>query len=706
TLKRGATADSVTEREITTFAWGEETTKETLDPDGAAVATVSTFYATESQAGYRQLATRTSADGSWEKRFYDATGRIVRIVRPFLNSASTTAEESEHRVTETVYSAIAATAGDGDATDEQLTTVTEKTAGQATGRSFVVAWSKPVTLGSESFSRRSDIVATSAGAEWNTGTNLVTETLTYATGPHTGRVRRVVRPDGTATLTAYSLDAAGALTAVTVAGQLDAAGDAILDGTRVTTVTNPQGHVVSEASHDIAPGRPDLALASWDATATDNLGRPTSMLHHDGLVTTRDYACCGLLNERGRDGVLVTYDYDALGRRTHETRGGVTVRTDYDAAGRVLALVRLGGAGDEDDITLQSNRYDLAGRLYEQRDARNRLTTFAESTAATGVTTRTTTQPDLGTTVETRARDGSRLTVSGSAAAPRNYAYTIVDGVNTTTETRVGEGGATTEWTRTTRDFAGRPALTITPLDTAATPATATALQHYNAQGQLARSVDPDGVATLYAYDVRGELSTTALDLDRDSVIDFDGTDRITRTTRAVATRTVGSDTFTVFRSTTAVWDANNSATATPIAIAEETPGGLRSWQTVPGPEGIAAPPGLVTSSVVTIDAATETRTVVTTAPDQTVVTQTYVADRLASETVAREPLGQLRSISHQYDAHGRLWKSTDARNGTTTYTWFDDDQLETVLTPDPDPDAIGSGYDAQLTRFGYDDAG
>jgi RHS repeat-associated protein len=702
TLQRGAVIDSVSEREITTFPWGEETTRETQDPAGANLTTTFEFHSNAFLAGYRKLATRQATDGSWERRFYDGSGRITRVVRPYLNSPIAWSEWADTiRATETAYATLPD--ADGDLAPEQLTTVVEKTLAQETARSYVIVWSRPVSLGGESFTRRADIQCTVAGAAWNASTNLSTETLTYAAGPFTGRARRVVRPDGTATLTTCALATDGTLTTVANIGQLNAAHDAIVDGTRVTTVTNPQGHVISEASRDIASG---LGLASWDGTAFDSLGRPTSMLHHDGLVTTRDYACCGLLSERGRDGVLVAYDYDALGRRTHETRGGVTVRTDYDAAGRVLAIVRLGGAGDGDDITLQSSRYDLAGRLQEQRDARGRPTTFAETTAADGVTTRTTTHPDLGTTIETRARDGSPLTVSGSAASPRTYAYALVGGLPAITETRVGQGGATTEWSKTTRDFAGRTSLIVTPLDASAAPALATASQHYNAKGQLERSVDADGVTTLYAYNARGELNVTALDLDRDGVIDYDGNDRITRTNREVTTRTSGSDTFTVVRTTSDVWGIAGSNTAVTVAIAEEAPGGLRSWQTVPGPQGIIAPHGLTTSTFVAINAAAETRTVVTTAPDQTVVTQVYVSDRLASETVTRDSLGVLSATSHQYDAHGRLWKSTDARSGTTTYAWFGDDQLESVLTPDPDPDRTGPGYDPQLTRFDYDAAG
>ncbi|MFZ5723547.1 MAG: hypothetical protein ACOY33_07780, partial [Pseudomonadota bacterium] len=152
------------DREITVFPWGEETTREVLDPAGAALATVSEFCTTEGAPGYALLKQRTRPDGSWERHTYDATGRPLRVVRPFLNSTVGDPDTSS-RVTDHTYGALVD--ADGDGIDEELTTTVETTLGTETGRTYTVEWSKPVTLGGEDFARRSDIRCTAAGAAWN-----------------------------------------------------------------------------------------------------------------------------------------------------------------------------------------------------------------------------------------------------------------------------------------------------------------------------------------------------------------------------------------------------------------------------------------------------------------------------------------------------------------------------------------------------------
>lgn len=48
----------------------------------------------------------------------------------------------------------------------------------------------------------------------------------------------------------------------------------------------------------------------------------------------------------------------------------------------------------------------------------------------------------------------------------------------------------------------------------------------------------------------------------------------------------------------------------------------------------------------------------------------------------------------------------TDARTGTTSFTYYADDQLQSTTTPDPDLARSGPGYDPQTTTYHYDNAG
>lgn len=49
---------------------------------------------------------------------------------------------------------------------------------------------------------------------------------------------------------------------------------------------------------------------------------------------------------------------------------------------------------------------------------------------------------------------------------------------------------------------------------------------------------------------------------------------------------------------------------------------------------------------------------------------------------------------------------ATDARDGATTFTYFADDQIKTVTTPDPDTARSGPGYDPQTTSYAYNSGG
>ena len=73
----------------------------------------------------------------------------------------------------------------------------------------------------------------------------------------------------------------------------------------------------------------------------------------------------------------------------------------------------------------------------------------------------------------------------------------------------------------------------------------------YDAVGRLVREEDPDGVTILYAYDQRGRQAMTALDVNRNGLIDYAGGDRIRRTLQELAVRAG----LAVERTTTQVWE-------------------------------------------------------------------------------------------------------------------------------------------------------
>jgi len=83
----------------------------------------------------------------------------------------------------------------------------------------------------------------------------------------------------------------------------------------------------------------------------------------------------------------------------------------------------------------------------------------------------------------------------------------------------LGTSTSATEWTLTQYDWLGRP-VSITY------PDSAQSTNHYNVLGQLEKSVDPDGVITLFGYDDEGRQIEQAIDINQNSQID-PGTDRV-----------------------------------------------------------------------------------------------------------------------------------------------------------------------------------
>jgi RHS repeat-associated protein len=126
----------------------------------------------------------------------------------------------------------------------------------------------------------------------------------------------------------------------------------------------------------------------------------------------------------------------------------------------------------------------------------------------------------------------------------------------------------------------------------------------------------------------------------------------------------------------------------------ETSTDGLRTWNTIWN-NGTA-----VTSQARTaFDAANGYRYVTNIAPDSSYSVAITRYGTNVSLTRFDSLNNQLSSINYSYDAHGRQNTVTDARTGTTTYTFNDADQVVTVTTPDP-------GNGAQVTTNYYDSMG
>ena len=74
--------------EYTVFPWGEELTREVLDPDGEALASTYLYFDDPVANGgnYGMLRQRVDEDGNWERFLYDGAGRPTNVVARFMDA--------------------------------------------------------------------------------------------------------------------------------------------------------------------------------------------------------------------------------------------------------------------------------------------------------------------------------------------------------------------------------------------------------------------------------------------------------------------------------------------------------------------------------------------------------------------------------------------------------------------------------------------
>jgi hypothetical protein len=92
--------------------------------------------------------------------------------------------------------------------------------------------------------------------------------------------------------------------------------------------------------------------------------------------------------------------------------------------------------------------------------------------------------------------------------------------------------------------------------------------------------------------------------------------------------------------------------------VQETAVNALRSWSTSYGLTG---------QSQTTVNGSGSV-TVTDTAPDNTYTISQYQNGQVQSATHYNSAGGQLGQTTYEYEAHGRQWKVTDARTGTTIH--------------------------------------
>ena len=528
-----------------------------------------------------------------------------------------------------------------------------------------------------------DIRCISTNAAWNDGNNLVTIHKSYTSGFWFLKPFSVERPDGTVDLFQYTYGGnINNYTNTVWSGVPNAGRTAIIDGTKTVTITGPLGQLISVTTTDLTN---NIVTAQQLYGAYDTYSRPQAVTNGlDGTWEFSQRSCCGDIISTNREGTVTTKTYDAMNRLLTTKMAGIIHSNTYDAAGRIIKVERIGSYLTNAAIVLQQNGYNTAGRMIGTTNALGRLTILGESFDGSGqrITTNIVNinSSIFGERRETYYRDGTLARVEGSLVHPVRYEYGPTNGGTFTKEIKLNANGTdTSEWTIQFHDTAARP-YKLLYADTNFSQT------FYNSKGQATNEVDPDGVSMLYQYDDHGDREYTVLDLDRNATIDFGGTDRITRNVHYVTNGANGP----VRWSATYVWATNSENVGTLASVNESAVNGLTNW---------SARYGLTTRTETKYlgDGVRYARTI---APDDSFTTTRFENGQVIA-TARTNDTTQVSATTFGYDEHGRQTLITDARNGTTTNSFDNLDQIFSVSTPAP-----AAGQSPQVTSYSLDRLG
>ena len=518
-----------------------------------------------------------------------------------------------------------------------------------------------------------NIVAHKPGSAWNDAQNLVRVNYIIENGHYAGKVIKSEYSDGTITLNTYT-KAGKQETFTTITGATEN-GNTVSDGTKVITVYKDE-LVMSVETIDVLSGE----TIGLEIVTRDPYGRETRRDFIDGTHEATNYACCGVSSFRDRGGNYVYYDYDGLGRLIRQEEQGVITETDYNDFGFITETRRIGRDGDVIKVE-RFTHYDN-GQMKTLTDAKDQVTEFGYSVNQDGEVTLSTKFPNGSEVFSVKHNSGHPATNFGSGTVQTDFEYGVeyddeLQYYAVTATKIIGE-----TWVKSYVNFYGETYKIKTSSG-------AVSRNYYDAMGRVNKAVGPDGETTLFNYNDRGEVFQTALDLNRNGEFDYDGTDRIVETDTDVSDR-AGQP---VIRQRTWEWLTNDEDSKTLMATSEVSIDGFDNWLTTfegtthsqsaflyPVNDQITAPDGEAYSGE-----GAEFEKI--THPDGAYSVVFMVDDLLRYSAIYAPDHTQLSRVDFEYDQHDRRIKVIDARNGTTQYFYDDLDQLDRLLTPDPDGD-------------------
>ncbi|HEX8424619.1 MAG TPA: hypothetical protein VF634_14520, partial [Pyrinomonadaceae bacterium] len=500
---------SKSSRTIHTFPWGDEVLREEIDPDGAALTTVYTYYEDSLERGrYSKVKSIIFADGSWEQYDYDEHGNRKSVMRPWKDLSLATATEANSYVTKYTYSNF-----DGvkiSLYPKLISSVVEQVAG-VTVRKTTYARSN-LTVNGQPASRESRAVYSASSVSQTT---ITTSYHSSAASFYANRIISIEYPEGrkvsfnyekgtfTAnpdpSLSLFTPDANGTSQRVTATRGTTSAPDGVAyKTTRDVSILNNFGLVVLKESY--AFNGADYERFAWAANNYDTLSHPTQTRLHNGQVYSFTWNGDLKASETNAAGVETTYTYDALRRVRTETKKGmaasgtypaqpdITTTYDYDAEGRSTSEVTTGGGLSQSQL----REFDVAGRLKSETSPANLTTKY---TYAEGGRIQTVTYPGGATEISDKYLDGRNKSITGTAVVARYTDYGInPDGTQYTQEFSGDAGLTSPRWSKITTDWLDRTVKVETPSYTAAN---LVETFNYDGRGLLISKVTKAGASKL-----------------------------------------------------------------------------------------------------------------------------------------------------------------------------------------------------------------
>ncbi|NQU38648.1 MAG: DUF2235 domain-containing protein [Lentisphaerae bacterium] len=621
---------------IRSYPWGDEVVERT-GGYGSSIPQTTRYHYYKNPAdtnSYGRVSLVEYPDGSWTR--YDAYGpggRSVRVVTPFKDSPPN-ASATQCRELRYVYIgdpelvSLAFPAEDVEqGNDHRPRLIVESLLGHEVARTY------HAYLPEAHVTRR----CLDDGALYTSENALVSSRSVHTEGLFAGRLSRVEHADGTLSTYTYDYDAT-AQQLTTTLRQGAQAGGVVINGTETISVVGVDNKTVSSRTLDISSG---LTLAHT-VYERDAFGRTLSVSNLVNDTSTHSvYGCCGVEESVDGDGVTTAYIYGNLGRMDQSVRLGITSSYRYDVRGNTIE--RTVSAGTNEQRT--SSQFDAAGRPIAEIDELGHITRFEYDVTPEGGQRLTTIFPDGSTSVEESYRDGQLRVVSGTAAHPQAFDFGA-DARGSYEITYRGPDTSAAEWIKTWTDRLGRIDVTEYPDGYAIT-------NRYDIKGRdVGRD---DGVtATLTDYSDDGSLLRSAIDMNRNGVIDLAGPDRVVDT----QTRTTQHEGHTVRESSTRVYMEEGSDVATLSGRSLVAVDGSNSWQVAFGQ----------TKHVMTVlNPAAGTRTVTAVQPDGSSIVSHFDRGRMLSTTRFDSLGGTVSSQSFTYDPFSRVaTRSEQVANGET----------------------------------------